>query len=258
MSVTANQQRKPQGCKNGNEKVAASTYLYLGTLAFYNVSGYLDDDTGLGNNTFAGITSEEVDNSGGANGDERCEFEREGVFYLKGTGFSQASVGQPVFALDNFTVTTDPTAAGAVSIGMCCQFVSSTEIGVDIDPDAPDFLDYAFTITPHASITARNLHYFREPMRLVHSDMVPNLVHGSALTGTLVKATGTATPSSGTTPLHTANALDFNAAAQTIQPVTLTSTVADLLFAPGDRLALVTNAALSTGHATISCRFRRK
>jgi|694.fasta_scaffold01648_7 hypothetical protein len=134
MAVTANQLTKRQEGDRQSFPVAASTTIYEGTLSFVNVTGYLDDDTATGANRFAGIAVAYVDNSSGANGALQGEVYAEGVFELVGTGFSQASVGQPVFATDNYTITTSPSASG-VYIGECVGYVSSTKILVCIDPD---------------------------------------------------------------------------------------------------------------------------
>jgi hypothetical protein len=134
MAVTANQLMKRQdGCRR-SYPVAASTTLYEGTLAFTSATGYLDDDTATGANRFAGVNIHYQDNASGSAGDIAAEVYASGDFELVGTGFSQASVGLPVFATDNYTVTTTPSAAG-VYIGQCVGYVSSTRIIVTLDPD---------------------------------------------------------------------------------------------------------------------------
>jgi len=258
MSVSANQLMPMQeGCR-GNEPVAASTYIYKGTLTFIALaSGNLDDDTGSGANSFAGMALDEVDNSGGSGGAKRCDVQREGVFPLPGSGFSQASVGQAVFATDNYTVTTDGTTAGAVRIGVCVGYISSTKINVMLHVDGPKFVDISIPITPHASLTARNLFVAHEPLRITHMDYVPDLAQGGTLTATLVKATSTATPASGTTPLCAAASINCNGTAHTVQSITPSSTVADLLLAPGDRIGIVFSAALTTGAGVVTIRARK-
>ena len=59
---------------------------------------------------------------------------------------------------------------------------------------------------------------------------------GGSSTGTAVKAAATATPVKGTTPLHTADSIELDASAHTIQTETLTSTVADLILAAGEKI----------------------
>lgn len=134
MAVTANQLTKRQEGDRQSFPVAASTTIYEGTLAFVSATGYLDDDTGSGANRFAGVALAYVDNSSGSAGDKQGEVYTEGVFELVGTGFSQASVGQSIFATDNYTITTAPSGSG-VYIGECVGYVSSTKVLVCIDPD---------------------------------------------------------------------------------------------------------------------------
>lgn len=153
MAVTANQLTKRQDGDRVSYPVAASTTLYEGTLAFLSATGYLDDDTATGVNRFAGITLAYVDNSSGAAAALNGEVYTEGVFELVGTGFTQASVGLDVFASDNYTVTTAPSASG-VYIGECVGYVSSTKILVNIHtngltPTSPTVVktdDYTVTV----------------------------------------------------------------------------------------------------------------
>lgn len=134
MAVAANQLTKRQdGCRR-SFPVAASTTLYEGTLNFITATGYLDDDTASGANRFAGIAIAYVANSEAVDGAKTAEVYAEGDFELVGTGFTQASVNLPVYATDNYTVTTSPSASG-VYIGQCVGYVSSTKIIVAIDPD---------------------------------------------------------------------------------------------------------------------------
>lgn len=118
--------------------------------------------------------------------------------------------------------------------------------------------DFAITvpILPHASLTEQNLFVARQALQVLSIDVVPDLVQGGALTGTIVKASGTATPANGTTPMHAAGDINFNATAHTVQPLTLTATAADLILAAGDRIGLDLSAALSTGRAVVTIRLR--
>lgn len=134
MAVTANQLTKMQeGCRR-SYPVAASTTLYEGTLNFLTVTGYLDDDTASGANRFAGIAVAYVANAEAVDGAKTAEVYADGDFELVGTGFTQASLGLPVYASDNYVVTCAPSASG-VYIGTCAGYVSSTKIIVSLDPD---------------------------------------------------------------------------------------------------------------------------
>lgn len=131
MSVAANQLIKGQyPSHRGNFPVAASKHIYQGVLAFL-ASGYLTDVIASGANNFAGIVVREVDNSAGSNGDLRAEVYTDGVFYLTGSGFTQASVGSLAYASDNYTVTA--TSTNNTKIGRIAEYVSSTIVGVKLD-----------------------------------------------------------------------------------------------------------------------------
>lgn len=135
-AVTASQFVTRQGLDRGTGKLAASTTIYGGTLVFTNASGYADDDVASGVNPFAGIAVDTVDNSAGAAGALNVELYTEGRFLLTGSGFAQTSVGKPVFATDNYTITLTPAAA--TYIGVITNYVSSTKVWVEIDAHVGD------------------------------------------------------------------------------------------------------------------------
>lgn len=109
----------------------------------------------------------------------------------------------------------------------------------------------------HASKVIYNAFVARDAWQVTHIDYTPDIAAGSALTATAVKATGTATPASATTPLHIAGAINLNASAHTVQPITLSVTTADLQLAAGDRIGLVLSGAMGTGSGLLSIRGKR-
>ncbi len=113
------------------------------------------------------------------------------------------------------------------------------------------------SIPLHASKTTYNLFVARKSYTVESIDYVPDIAQGGALTATVVKVTGTAAPASGTTPMHTANAIDANATANTVQPITLTSTAADLGLVAGQRIGLVLSAAMTTGSGVVTIKLKR-
>lgn len=133
MAVTANQiVRRQDGCIR-SYPVAASTKIYQGTLVFLTASGYADDDTATGVNGFLGIAKEYVDNSSGSAGDLSVEVYTEGDFELVGAGtYTQANVGDIVYAEDNFTIGVAISSA-SVPIGKATRFVTSTKLIVEIE-----------------------------------------------------------------------------------------------------------------------------
>ncbi len=108
-------------------------------------------------------------------------------------------------------------------------------------------------IPAHASKTVYNLFTADQTYAVKSIRVTPDVAQGGTLTATISKATGTATPAAGTTPLHTGTA-NLNGTAHTVQSLTLTSTTADLSLAVGDRIGLILSAALSTGSANVSIR----
>jgi hypothetical protein len=113
-----------------------------------------------------------------------------------------------------------------------------------------------FRVGPHASVTEYDLAIMKRAVTVTSIDVVPSTLQGGALTATLVKASGTATPVNSTTPLHIAGAINLNSGAYTVQSITLTVTAADLTFAAGERLAIDYSAALTAGHAAITVGFK--
>jgi len=121
-------------------KVAASATLYQGTIAFVERTsgsgeGYILADDDSGNNNFAGIVKDKVDNSAGSDGDKDCELYTKGSFVLEGSGLSQAYVGDKAYATDNYTVT--PSSSSATYIGTFVEYISATKMRVKIDVQAP-------------------------------------------------------------------------------------------------------------------------
>lgn len=174
MAVTANQIVKKQDGSIRSYPVAASTKIYQGTLVFLTASGYADDDTATGVNGFLGIAKEYVDNSSGSAGDLSVEVYTEGDFELVGGGtYTQANVGDIVYAEDNFTIGVAISSA-SVPIGKVTRFVSGTKLIVEIETvgvnalpvaalttithTAPGTPDYAIqnltTSTPFGFVTA--------------------------------------------------------------------------------------------------------
>lgn len=116
----------------------------------------------------------------------------------------------------------------------------------------PATVYWNFKLHPAATVTEYDLAVAKRAFKVVSIDCVPSTLQGGALTATVCKATGTSAPANGTTPLHTANAINLNTGAYTNQSITLTATTADLVFAAGDRLGIDFSAAYSAGHAALT------
>lgn len=136
MAVTADQlivSQESHPLDLQSQPVAASKTIYKGTLVFL-ASGYATDVINAGANKFAGIADQHVDNSAGSAGDKNVETWRSGRFELVGSSFTQATVGVPIYASDNYTVTA--TSTSNTLIGRCVEYISATRIVVDIKPGA--------------------------------------------------------------------------------------------------------------------------
>jgi hypothetical protein len=117
--------------------------------------------------------------------------------------------------------------------------------------------EISVSIPLHASKVTYNLFTARENWQVTHIDYTPDIAQGGALTATVVKVTGTATPASATTPMHTAAGIDLNGTAHTVQPITLSVTVADLKLVAGERIGLVLSGAMTTGSGLVTIRMKR-
>lgn len=109
----------------------------------------------------------------------------------------------------------------------------------------------------HASKVIHNVFVARYAMTITHISYTPDIAQGGALTATVVKASGTATPAAATTPMHIAAAINLNGTAHTVQVITPTVTAADLVLAAGDRIAIVLSGAMTVGSGLLSLRGTR-
>ena len=116
------------------------------------------------------------------------------------------------------------------------------------------FTDTVITIPIdlHATKTVYNVFYAKRGYTVTSIDWVSDIAQ--AITGTVVKATGTATPASGTTPMHTANGVVINTTAHTVLPITLTG---NTTLVAGDRIGFVLSGALTTGSGLLTIRMTK-
>lgn len=129
MATTQNQLIESRGAKALQHfPVAAGVQLPQGTLAYFD-EGYLTNVAA--GNRLAGFVKNEADNTNGGPGDAGAEVYMEGAFFVSGSGFSQATVGQAAYGIDNDTVTT--VASGNSAIGRFVEYVGPTRMGVKLD-----------------------------------------------------------------------------------------------------------------------------
>ena len=114
-----------------------------------------------------------------------------------------------------------------------------------------------YLIPLHASKVIYNILVARRGYQITSIDYTPDTAQGGALTATVVKAVGTATPASATTPMHTAAGINLNGTAHTVYPITLSATVANLQLAAGNRMAIVLSGAMTTGSGNLSIRMKK-
>lgn len=110
------------------------------------------------------------------------------------------------------------------------------------------------SVPAHASKLIYAVFTAPEALTISGISYVPDVAQGAALTATVSKATGTATPAAGTTPLHTGT-INLNGTAHTVQNLTLTSTAADLTLAAGERVAIILSGAMTTGSGCLTVRY---
>jgi hypothetical protein len=120
----------------------------------------------------------------------------------------------------------------------------------------PQFVRMSFLLHPMATITEWDLWVADRAIQVTGISVVPSTLQGGALTATIVKAVSTATPVKTTTPMHTADSINLNTGAYTVQTITLTATTADLQLAAGNRLSIDLSAALTVGQACVSVTYK--
>ncbi len=136
MAVTANQLIQAQNAGNRRSIPMDAVHIYGGTMVFHErtsgaAEGYATNTDDGGANDFAGIAVAEVDNSAGSAGDTNIEVYTTGGFVLVGVALDQSNVGDLAYADDNYTIT--ETSGSMTLIGSFSEFISTTEMRVDID-----------------------------------------------------------------------------------------------------------------------------
>lgn len=112
-------------------KAAVSAKIYAGSLVCLNASGYAAPGADTASFKFVGVAMEHVDNSDGQNGDVTVRVRRKGVFRFAASGMAITDIGAAVMVADDQTVAKDTT--NDIACGKIAEFISATEVGVDID-----------------------------------------------------------------------------------------------------------------------------
>jgi hypothetical protein len=111
--------------------VATNVKIFAGSIVCANASGYAAPGADTASFKFLGIARENVDNTGGANGAKTVRVYRKYVHRLKASGMTIADIGAAVNVSDDETVA--KTTTNSVACGKIAEFISATEVGVDID-----------------------------------------------------------------------------------------------------------------------------
>lgn len=111
--------------------VAASVVIFKGSIVMSNATGFLAPAAALAGAKMAGMAYEKMDNANGADGDVNCKLLREGLFELDGAGFTQADLGEMVYASDDQTVSTTQ-GTNEIAVGKIAQVVSASKVYVDV------------------------------------------------------------------------------------------------------------------------------
>lgn len=106
----------------------ASTAIYKGALVAFDANGLLIAATPTASTQFAGIALEGVTSA--ASGSYYCNVARDGRHLLTTAGMAQSNVGDIMYAADSGTV--GATASNAHKVGVITEFVSATQVWVDI------------------------------------------------------------------------------------------------------------------------------
>lgn len=113
--------------------VAANAIIYAGSLVMANASGYAVPGADTSSCKFLGVALEHVNATGKSNGELKVTVRRKGVFYFATSGIAITNVGDGVCLVDDQTVNLASVTTNDVACGKIAEFVSATEVGVDID-----------------------------------------------------------------------------------------------------------------------------
>ena len=108
--------------------VAANAVIYAGALVVADANGYAAPGSTATGLTYLGRAEEQVDNTGGANGDKTVEVRRGKAFKFKNDGadpVTQASLGGVCYIVDDDTV--------AATDGTGTRSAAGTVVGIDSD-----------------------------------------------------------------------------------------------------------------------------
>lgn len=112
--------------------VAANTKIFAGSLVCVNTTGYAVPAADTSGYRFAGVAMEQVDNSGGSDGDQVVRLRRVGVFEFDAVSITQDMVGVDMYATDDHTFDDAAGPTNDIKVGQLIKYVSATKGWIDI------------------------------------------------------------------------------------------------------------------------------
>lgn len=113
-------------------RVGANVTIHKGALVSVRSDGFAyPSRSGVSSDQFIGVAFESVDNTGGAAGAKSVRVLKRGTYVYNGSGFSQSSVGQAMYALDDNTLTA--TSTNNQLVGYVVEVLSATRARIRID-----------------------------------------------------------------------------------------------------------------------------
>lgn len=115
--------------------VYQATKLFGGSFVCARADGYAvpgDDASGL---IFEGVSTGQVDNSGGNDGDKQVVLRRRGLIKaIMGTAITIANIGDQVFLVDDQTVDLVANVTHNIFCGVIAGYIDTTHAWIDIEP----------------------------------------------------------------------------------------------------------------------------
>lgn len=105
--------------------VESATSIVKGTMVAVNAGGFLVPAANTAGLKVVGVADEDIDNSGGADGDKACRVVSGRVFRFDATSITQAMVGSLMAVADAETF--DDVGSNQIIAGLLMEFVSATD-----------------------------------------------------------------------------------------------------------------------------------
>jgi len=135
MALSADRDTKRKDGSLGSFPVAVSK-IYAGDIVMLNSSGYAIPGADTASCMFAGVATEQVDNSAGSAGDKRITVHRKGCFLFAIAAAAITDIGKAVYVEDGGgTVGLVGTTDNDIPCGKISEYEDATHVWVDIDKE---------------------------------------------------------------------------------------------------------------------------